>query len=146
MNMLKNHTVISKFNSGKLQQRHPDTADWLMTVAGVCMYTGTFWVPLAVSVPVEELLCEAVLHAARRGLLLDPTLQQHLLVHLPLLLLLLQVLLHTKTLPVELLILLCRVTELRIERKIKKYIYMHGTSYIIEKFPLTFSLYCSVHL
>lgn len=74
----------------------------------------TSWVSLVVSVPVEELLCEAVLHVAGRGLLLDPTLQQHLLVHLPLLLLLLQVLLHTKALPVELLILLCRVTELRI--------------------------------
>lgn len=63
--------------------------------------------------PVEELLCEAVLHVARRGFLLDPPLQQHLLVHLPLLLLLLQVLLHAKPLPIEFLVLLCGVVELR---------------------------------
>lgn len=69
------------------------------------------------SVPVEELLREAVLHAAGRGLLLDPALQQHLLVHLLLLLLLLQVLLHAEALPVELLVLLCRVPELRGENE-----------------------------
>lgn len=69
------------------------------------------------SVPVEELLSEAVLHVAGRGLLLDPSLQQHLLVNLPLLLLLLQVLLHTKTLAIILLILLRGVTKLTIEHK-----------------------------
>ncbi len=98
---IKTHTAISKFNYGKLHQIYPDVA-----------FT-KFAARLAVSVPVEELLCEAVLHVAGRGLLLDPSLQQHLLVHLPLLLLLLQVLLHAKTLPIELLILLCRVTKLR---------------------------------
>lgn len=65
------------------------------------------------SVPVEEGLCQAVLHVVGRGLLLDPSLQQHLLVHLPLLLLLLQVLLHAQPLAVKLLVLLCRVAELR---------------------------------
>lgn len=69
---------------------------------------------LAMTVPVEELLCEAVLHVAGRRLLLDTSLQQHLLVHLPLLLLLLQVLLHTKTLPVVFFILLRWVPKLRI--------------------------------
>lgn len=82
-------------------------------------------VSVAASVPVEELLCEAVLHVAGRGLLLDPALQQHLLVHLPLLLLLLQVLLHTETLPVELLVLLCGVAELRIEHDTVNKKYMH---------------------
>lgn len=62
--------------------------------------------------PVEELLREAVLHVAGGGLLLDPTLQQHLLVHLLLLLLLFQVLLHAQPLPVELLVLLRGVVEL----------------------------------
>lgn len=76
---------------------------------------GTVWISRAFSVPVEELLREAVLHAAGRGLLLDPALQQHLLVHLLLLLLLLQVLLHAETLPIELLVLLRRVPELRVE-------------------------------
>ena len=70
---------------------------------------------LCVCVPVEELLREAVLHVAGRGLLLDPSLQQHLLVELPLLLLLLQVLLHTEALPVVLLVLLRRVTKLKVE-------------------------------
>lgn len=68
---------------------------------------------LAVCSPVEELLREAVLHVAGRRLLLYPALQQHLLVHLPLLLLLFQVLLHAKPLPVELLVLLRGVVELQ---------------------------------
>lgn len=75
---------------------------------------------LAVCLPVEELLREAVLHVAGRGLLLNPTLQQHLLVHLPLLLLLFQVLLHAKPLPVELFVLLGGVVELRRNHQIKQ--------------------------
>ena len=62
--------------------------------------------------PVEELLCEAVLHVAGWRVLLHPSLQQHLLIHLPLLLLLLQVLLHAETLPVIFLYVLCGVTPL----------------------------------
>lgn len=97
-------TVISKYNAGVAAHRPRDPSD-----------TGTVWISRAWSIPVEELLREAVLHAAGRGLLLDPTLQQHLLVHLLLLLLLLQVLLHAETLPIKLLVLLRRVPELRVE-------------------------------
>ena len=67
----------------------------------------------AATVPVEELLGEAVLHVGCGRLLLDPALQQHLLVQLPLLLLLLQVLLHAQPLAVELLKLLRGVAQLR---------------------------------
>lgn len=80
---------------------------------GVYMVWMWMWISLAVFILVEELLCEAVLHVAGRRLLLDASFQQHLLVQLPLLLLLLQVLLHAQTLAIELLILLCRVPKLR---------------------------------
>lgn len=59
--------------------------------------------------PAKEGLGEVVLGSI---LELHPSLQQHLLVKLPLLLLLLQMLLHAKTLPVILLYVLCRASTL----------------------------------
>lgn len=59
--------------------------------------------------PAEEGLGEVALGSVLR---FHSSLQQHLLVKLPLLLLLLQMLLHAETLPVILLDLLCGVTTL----------------------------------
>lgn len=62
-----------------------------------------------ISSPAEKGLCEVVLGSILR---LHTSLQQHLLVKLSLLLLLLQMLLHTETLPVILLDVLCGVKAL----------------------------------
>lgn len=62
-----------------------------------------------ISSPTEEGLSEVVLGSIWR---LHPSLQQHLLVELSLLLLLLQMLLHAETLPVILLDVLCGVRTL----------------------------------
>ena len=71
------------------------------------------------SSPAEERLSEVVLGSI---LWLHPSLQQHLLVKLPLLLLLFQMLLHTETLPIKLLYVLCGVTTL------DKYTHAHSKS------------------
>lgn len=63
----------------------------------------------ATTLPAEEGLSEVVLGSVLR---LHSSLQQHLLVELPLLLLLLQMLLHAETLPVILLYVLCGVMPL----------------------------------
>lgn len=98
-------SVISMLNSGQAFPRKYCVWEHLGWPYAACVL-GCGASP-AGCVPVEKLFCEAVLHVAGQGVLLDVSLQQHLLIHLPLLLLLLQVLLNTKTLAIVLLILLC---------------------------------------